>query len=82
MSALSDAELRQLIADPPAPSLSAAKKQRVGWVLDTSNARGKRGAFGAKVQKAMMDKMVATTGTGDPLSQEEALAVSVQIKKC
>ena len=48
-------------------------------VLDTTESKGKRGAFGSRVQKKMVDALVGT-GPGDALSNSEALGVAVQVK--
>ena len=74
-----DADIQGYVADPTPPVLTALKKQRVAHVLELSNARGKKGAFGANIHTKMVDKMMGT-GPGETLTRDEALGVTVQIK--
>ena len=64
MSALTNADLQRYVAEPEAPTLTEPKKERVAWALESTNARGKRGAFGSKIQAAMVEKLVGGTGRG------------------
>ena len=77
---LTDAEIQTYVATPAPPTLSDPKKLRVRSVLDSLNAKGKKGAFGSKVQSKMVEGLVSTSGAGAQLTNEEATAVAYQIK--
>ena len=71
-SAITGGELTQWTTAPDPPALTAPKKARVRASLEALGSRGKKGAFGAKVEKDLTAKLTQAGLPGDNLTAEEA----------